>query len=129
MIPKKPPPHLMRGGYRFPACAKPFALSIVRLDASAREGRSEKIMLQDHSSVVTGGIAAGEAAVAGGAAAGGAAGAGAAAAAVGAGVVAGAGLASCAGAGVTAAGFAAGFGRGIGGCAGAKVAVRPGGGG
>src|SRR5205807_6967732 len=98
MIPKKPAPHLMRGGYRF----------------------SEKIKLQDHSSVVTGGIAAGGAAVAGGAT-------GAGAAAVGAGSGSGAGLASggAAGTGVTAAGFAAGFGRGIGGGAGGKGAVTP----
>jgi hypothetical protein len=45
MIPKKPAPHLMRGGYRFPACAKPLARFIVLLDASAGEARSEKIML------------------------------------------------------------------------------------
>jgi hypothetical protein len=37
MIWKKPAPDLIRGGYRFPAFAKP---------ASAGEGRSEKIMLQ-----------------------------------------------------------------------------------
>src|SRR5262245_30425894 len=46
MIPKKPAPHLMRGGYRFPACAKPVARFVVWLDASAGEGRSEKIMRQ-----------------------------------------------------------------------------------
>ncbi len=45
MIPKKPAPHLMRGGYRFPACAKPVARFFIWLDASAGEGRSEKIML------------------------------------------------------------------------------------
>jgi hypothetical protein len=45
MIRKKPAPHLMRGGYRFPACAKPAALFIAWLDASAGEGGSEKIML------------------------------------------------------------------------------------
>jgi hypothetical protein len=31
---------------RFPACAKPVAVVIVRRDASAGEGRSEKIMLK-----------------------------------------------------------------------------------
>jgi hypothetical protein len=46
MIPKKPAPDLIRGGYRFPACAEPLALFIVWLDASAGEGRSEKIMIQ-----------------------------------------------------------------------------------
>jgi len=46
MIPKKPAPHLMRGGNRFPACAKPEDGSFVCLSASAGEGRSEKIMLQ-----------------------------------------------------------------------------------
>jgi hypothetical protein len=45
MIPKKPAPHLMRDGYRFPACAKPFAGLVVWFDASAGEARSEKIML------------------------------------------------------------------------------------
>jgi hypothetical protein len=44
MIPKKPAAHLMRGGYRFPACAKPVAPVVVWLDASAGEGRSDKIM-------------------------------------------------------------------------------------
>jgi hypothetical protein len=47
MIPKKPAPHLMRGGYRFPACAKPKQKFVVWLDASAGEARSEKIMLQE----------------------------------------------------------------------------------
>jgi hypothetical protein len=46
MIPKKPAPHLFRGGNRFPACAKPVVEFVVWLDASAGEGRSEKIMLQ-----------------------------------------------------------------------------------
>src|SRR5262245_49966495 len=31
-----------KSGYRFPACAKPLARSVVWLDASAGEGRSEK---------------------------------------------------------------------------------------
>jgi hypothetical protein len=35
-----------KSGHRFPACAEPLALFIVWLDASAGEGRSEKIMLQ-----------------------------------------------------------------------------------
>jgi hypothetical protein len=35
-----------KSGYRFPACAKPWHLLIVRLDASVGEGRSEKIMLK-----------------------------------------------------------------------------------
>jgi hypothetical protein len=46
MIPKKPAPDSIRGGYRFPACAKPVARFVVWLDASAGEGRSEKIMRQ-----------------------------------------------------------------------------------
>jgi hypothetical protein len=46
MIPKKPAPDVIRGGYRFPACAKPWHRSSFWLDASAGEGRSEKIMLQ-----------------------------------------------------------------------------------
>jgi hypothetical protein len=46
MIPKKPAPDLIRGGNRFPACAKPLAAVVVLLDASAGEGRSGKIMLQ-----------------------------------------------------------------------------------
>jgi hypothetical protein len=40
MIPKKLAPDLMRGGYRFPAFAKP---------ASAGEARSEKIMLKEEA--------------------------------------------------------------------------------
>jgi hypothetical protein len=44
MIPKKPAPDLIRGGHRFPACAKPVEGSFIWLDASAGEGRSEKIM-------------------------------------------------------------------------------------
>jgi hypothetical protein len=35
-----------KSGYRFPACAKPMAGFFILLDASAGEGRSEKIMLQ-----------------------------------------------------------------------------------
>jgi hypothetical protein len=35
-----------KSGYRFPACAKPMAGFVVWLDASAGEGRSEKIMLK-----------------------------------------------------------------------------------
>jgi hypothetical protein len=46
MIPKKPAPDVIRGGYRLPACAKPWHRSSFWLDASAGEGRSEKIMLR-----------------------------------------------------------------------------------
>jgi hypothetical protein len=46
MIPKKPVPDLIRDGNRFPACAKPWHNPIEWMDASAGEGRSEKIMLQ-----------------------------------------------------------------------------------
>jgi hypothetical protein len=49
MIPKKPAPHLMRGGYRFPACAKPWHDFDIWLDAPAGEGRSEKIMLNQEA--------------------------------------------------------------------------------
>jgi tripartite-type tricarboxylate transporter receptor subunit TctC len=49
MIPKKPAPHLMRGGHRFPACAKPWHSLVVWTDASAGVGRSEKIMLHQVS--------------------------------------------------------------------------------
>jgi hypothetical protein len=35
-----------KSGNRFPACAKPLVEFIVWLDASAGEGRSEKIMRQ-----------------------------------------------------------------------------------
>jgi hypothetical protein len=38
-----------KSGYRFPACAKPGQLFANRLDASAGEGRSEKIMLEQHA--------------------------------------------------------------------------------
>jgi hypothetical protein len=38
-------PDPIRGGERFPACAKPVALTAVWLGAPAGEGRSEKIML------------------------------------------------------------------------------------
>jgi len=33
-----------KSGNRFPACAKPVARSVIWLDASAGEGRSEKII-------------------------------------------------------------------------------------
>jgi hypothetical protein len=50
MIPKKPAPDAagdaIRGGYRFPACAKPVVRFVVWHDASAGEARSEKIMLK-----------------------------------------------------------------------------------
>jgi hypothetical protein len=35
-----------KSGYRFPACVKPLATFVVWLDASASEGRSEKIVLK-----------------------------------------------------------------------------------
>jgi hypothetical protein len=35
-----------KSGYRFPACAKPHLPVLVPVDASAGEGRSEKIMLK-----------------------------------------------------------------------------------
>jgi len=35
-----------KSGYRFPACAKPVAPFFIWLEASAGEGRSEKIMRQ-----------------------------------------------------------------------------------
>jgi hypothetical protein len=38
-----------KSGYRFPACAKPFNQPFIRLDASAGEGRSEKIMLKQRA--------------------------------------------------------------------------------
>jgi hypothetical protein len=44
MIPKKPAPDLIRGGCRFPACAKHRQRLSVSFDASAGEARSEKIM-------------------------------------------------------------------------------------
>jgi len=51
MIPKKPAPDAardaIRGGNRFPACAKPVARLVVWLKASAGEGRSDKIMRQE----------------------------------------------------------------------------------
>jgi hypothetical protein len=47
MIPKMPAPDLIRGGYRFPACAKPSHDPIMWNDASAGVGRSEKIMLHE----------------------------------------------------------------------------------
>jgi hypothetical protein len=45
MIPKKHARRESGGGYRFPACAKPWHGLLLWLDASAGEGRSEKIML------------------------------------------------------------------------------------
>jgi hypothetical protein len=45
--PEKLALHLMRGGHRFAACAKPGMVRLlVRVNASAGEGRSEKIMRQ-----------------------------------------------------------------------------------
>jgi hypothetical protein len=46
MIPKEPAPDLIRGGNRFPACAKPSTQASCSFLASAGEGRSEKIMLK-----------------------------------------------------------------------------------
>jgi hypothetical protein len=42
-----------KSGYRFPACAKPFTPFVVWLDASAGEGRSDKIMRKQKGSGVT----------------------------------------------------------------------------
>jgi hypothetical protein len=39
-----------KSGNRFPACAKPWYVSSLGLDASAGEGRSEKIMRQQKDS-------------------------------------------------------------------------------
>jgi hypothetical protein len=39
-----------KSGHRFPACAKPLLRFVVWLDASAGEGRSEEIMLQEEVS-------------------------------------------------------------------------------
>jgi hypothetical protein len=50
MIPKKLAPGLIRGGYRFPACAKPSKQGgRPSFSASAGEARSEKIMLKDQA--------------------------------------------------------------------------------
>jgi NitT/TauT family transport system substrate-binding protein len=38
-----------KSGYRFPACAKPIQLHVRSFDASAGEGRSEKIMLKQQA--------------------------------------------------------------------------------
>jgi hypothetical protein len=38
-----------KSGYRFPACSKPSAKPVVWLDASAGEGKSDKIMLQQEA--------------------------------------------------------------------------------
>src|SRR5215472_2589643 len=46
MIPRKPAPDLIGGGYRFPACAKHWQPFCLRVEASAGEGRSEEIMLK-----------------------------------------------------------------------------------
>jgi hypothetical protein len=47
MIPKNLPSDLIRVGNRFPACAKPWHRFVVLFGASAGEGRSEKIMLEE----------------------------------------------------------------------------------
>jgi hypothetical protein len=38
-----------KSGYRFPACAKPSQCPVRSFDASAGEGRSEKIMLKQQA--------------------------------------------------------------------------------
>jgi len=40
-----------KGGYRLPAYAKPVAPVVIWLDASAGEGRSERIMLQQEMKI------------------------------------------------------------------------------
>jgi hypothetical protein len=42
--PEKLVPDVIRDGHEFPACAKPSNHPFIPLDASAGEGRSEKIM-------------------------------------------------------------------------------------
>jgi hypothetical protein len=44
MIPKKHVPDAIRDGDRFPACAKPSRRRCHLVDASAGEGRSDRIM-------------------------------------------------------------------------------------
>jgi hypothetical protein len=53
MIPKKPAPDVIRGGYRFPACAKPRQPLAVSFNPSAGEARSEKIMLKYRTKLPT----------------------------------------------------------------------------
>jgi hypothetical protein len=38
-----------KSGYRFPACAKPSQFRVLSFEASAGEGRSEKIMLKQQA--------------------------------------------------------------------------------
>jgi hypothetical protein len=40
---------VIRGGYQFPTCAKLGQLLVVSVEASAGEGRSEKIMLSQNA--------------------------------------------------------------------------------
>jgi hypothetical protein len=40
---------IRKSGYRFPACATPGKVLCIRVEASAGEGRSEKIMLKETS--------------------------------------------------------------------------------
>jgi hypothetical protein len=51
MIPKKPAPDAagdaIRGGYRFPACAKPLARFIIGLELRRAKAGRKKIMLQE----------------------------------------------------------------------------------
>ena len=49
MIPESMSSTPIGDGYRFPACAKPWRRPFVWIDASAGEGRSEKIMLHQVS--------------------------------------------------------------------------------
>ena len=44
-----PAPDVIRGGRRFPACAKPLRCPFIRLDASAGEGRSDKLTLEQEA--------------------------------------------------------------------------------
>jgi hypothetical protein len=46
MIPKKPAPDLIRGGYRFPVLREASQAAGPSVDATAREAKSEKIMLK-----------------------------------------------------------------------------------
>jgi hypothetical protein len=50
MIPKKHVPDVIRNEGRFPACAKPWHGLMLWRDASAGEGRPEKIMRKNSES-------------------------------------------------------------------------------
>ena len=45
--PEKHVPEVIRDGNRFPACAKPWHGPLARIEASAGEGRSDKIMRKE----------------------------------------------------------------------------------